>query len=297
VDITDTRIYRFDASGCNGCDVEVLEMSALVPLSELGIEIVERPVEANVLVVTGGANLKSKRELESAYREIREPRVVVAVGSCAATMGIFKGGYSMTGPIDAFIPIHLYITGCPPRPQAILGALAEALQLKVDGLTELLRTPEGFRGDPHVDQDKCIGCGACAHVCPADAIEIADGGAMRVVRFMRQSCIFCASCQDVCPTMAVELRSGDAAWCREKGGSKSEVTLPLARCDVCGSGFIPEAQIEWAMKTVNDKRTLTQDDRVALQGRLRICMPCRRSRIPDVGEAKRLLTSLERTAS
>jgi hydrogenase-4 component H len=203
----------------------------------------------------------------------------------------------MTGPIDAIIPVHLYVTGCPPRPQAVLGALAEALQLKVEGLSGLLRTPEGFRGDPHVDQDKCIGCGACANVCPADAIEIVDGGTTRVVRFMRQACVFCASCQDVCPTKAVELRSGDAAWCRAKGASKSEAALPLARCGICGGGFIPEAQIAWAMKTVSDKRALTQADRVALRDRLGVCMACRRGRIPDVREAKRLLTSLERSAS
>jgi ech hydrogenase subunit C len=291
------RIFRFDASGCNGCDVEVVEMSALFALADLGVDIVERPTEANVLVVTGGANLKSKRELESAYNALQTPRVTVAVGSCAATMGIFKGGYSMTGPIDAIIPIDLYVTGCPPRPQVILGALAEALQLKVEGLTGLLRTPEGFRGDPHVDQDKCIGCSACANVCPADAIEIEDGGAMRIVRFLRQACVFCATCQDVCPTKAVELRSGDLSWCREKRGSKSEATLPLAGCAICGRGFIPEAQIAWAMKTVSDKRALKPADRVALQGRLGVCMDCRRSRIPDVRDAKRLLASLERTAS
>ena len=152
-----TRIFRFDASGCNGCDIEVLEASTLVSLGELGIEIAERPEDANLLVVTGGSNLKSKRELETAYGAMQAPKSVVAVGSCAATMGIFKGGYSMTGPIDTIIPVNLYIMGCPPRPQAILGALAEALQLKVEGLTGLLRTPEGFRGNPHVDQDKCIG--------------------------------------------------------------------------------------------------------------------------------------------
>jgi hydrogenase-4 component H len=179
----------------------------------------------------------------------------------------------------------------------MLGALAEALHLQMGGLTELLRTPEGFRGDPHVDQEKCIGCSACANVCPADAIEIEDAGAARLVRFMRQACVFCATCQDVCPTKAVELRSGDAAWFREKGASKSEATLPLARCGICGEGFIPEAQIAWAMKTVGDKRVLAAADRVALQARLGVCMECRRSRIPDVREAKRLLTTLERSAS
>jgi Ni,Fe-hydrogenase III small subunit/formate hydrogenlyase subunit 6/NADH:ubiquinone oxidoreductase subunit I len=277
--------------------VEVVEILALLPAADLGFEIAERPDEAQVLIVTGGANLKSKAELLKAYAALREPRLVVAVGSCAASMGIFKGGYSMTGPIDSIIPIDLYIVGCPPRPQVILGALAEALQLKVDGLEALLRTPEGFRGDPHVDHETCIGCSACANVCPADAIEIVDGESQRVVRFMRQSCVFCGTCQDVCPTKAVELRPGDPSWYRDKGASKSEAILPLTRCSICGARFIPEAQVEWALKRVDERRTLDQADRLALQQSLNICMSCRRSRIPDVREAKRLLTSLERKAS
>ncbi len=61
-----TRIFRFDASGCNGCDVEVLEATTLVSLGELGIAIAERPDDANLLIVTGGSNVKSKRELEGA---------------------------------------------------------------------------------------------------------------------------------------------------------------------------------------------------------------------------------------
>ena len=295
--LTTPRVFRFDASGCNGCDVEIVEILALLPGVELGFTIAERPEEANILVVTGGANLKSKAELEGAYAALREPRIAVAVGSCAASMGIFKGGYSMTGPIDTIIPIDLYIMGCPPRPQVILSALAETLRVRIPGLDALLLAPEGFRGDPHVDPAKCIGCSACANVCPADAIEIEDGAVARIVRFMRDACVFCASCQDVCPTKAVELRPGDAAWFRTKGASTSEATLPLAACPTCGGGFVPAAQIEWAMKSVTDKRALTQADRLALQGRLGICPACRRSRIPDVREAKRLLTSLERTSA
>jgi Ni,Fe-hydrogenase III small subunit/NAD-dependent dihydropyrimidine dehydrogenase PreA subunit len=289
-------VFRFDASGCNGCDVEIVEILALLPGADLGFSIAERPEEANVLVVTGGANVKSKAALLEAYAALREPRVAVAVGSCAASMGIFKGGYSMAGPIDAIIPIDLYIAGCPPRPQAILAALAETLHLPVAGLQAILPTPDGFRGDPHVDPTKCIGCSACANVCPADAIEVQDAGGARTVRFMRHACIFCASCQDVCPTTAVELRPGDAGWFREKGASKSEATLPLAACALCGGGFMPESQIEWALKTVIEKRAPAPAERAALRARLRICAACRRGRISDVREAKRLLVTLERSA-
>ena len=287
-----TRIYRFDASGCNGCDIEILEILGLVPVAELGIEIVDTPKEANVLLVTGGSNLKSKRELESAYAAIQEPRLVVAVGACGATMGIFKGGYAMTGPIDAIIPVDLYIMGCPPRPQVILGALADALQLKVEGLDTLLHTPQGFRGDPHVDQAKCIGCGACANVCPADAIEIVESGTERFVKFMRKDCIFCASCQEVCPTEAVELHAGEKAWFREKDASTSEARLQRRTCLVCGTPFLPDAQMNWAMNRVEEKLELGAGERSKLQRSLNLCMQCRRNSISEVREAKSLLTSL-----
>jgi len=292
-----TRIFRFDASGCNGCDIEVLEATTLVSLGELGIEIAERPDDANLLVVTGGSNLKTKRELEIAYNVLQAPKTVVAVGSCAATMGIFKGGYSMAGPIDSIVPVDLYISGCPPRPQVILGALADALHLNVEGMEELLRTPQGFRGDPHVDEAKCVGCVACAHVCPADAIEIVGNGAIRRVRFMHKDCIFCGSCQDVCPSEAVELRAGRKAWFPAKDASHSEAHLAVGNCRLCGAPYIPEAQVAWALRRLDEKLALGASERGMVERSLGICMHCRRTSIAEVREAKRALASLARGSS
>jgi len=292
-----TRIFRFDASGCNGCDVEVLEATVLVSLGELGIEIAERPDDANLLVVTGGSNLKSKRELEIAYGALQAPKTVVAVGSCAATMGIFKGGYAMAGPIDTIIPVGLYISGCPPRSQAILGALADVLQLNVQGIEELLRTPQGFRGNPHVDQAKCVGCSACAHVCPADAIEIVGSGTERRVRFMHKDCIFCGSCQDVCPTEAVELRAGRKEWFQTKEASLSEAYLVVKTCRLCGEPYMPEAQVAWALRRMDEKLALGASDRGMVERSLGICTQCRRKSIAEVREAKRVLASLARGVS
>jgi ech hydrogenase subunit C len=289
-----TRIYRFDASGCNGCDVEVLEATTLVSLGEVGIGIAERADEANLLLVTGGSNLKSKRELESAYSAVQAPKTVVAVGSCAATMGIFKGGYAMTGPIDTIIPVDLYITGCPPRPQVILGALADALHLNVAGMEELLRTPVGFRGHPRVDQDKCVGCGACAHACPADAIEITGNGAECRVRFMHQDCIFCGSCQDVCPSEAVELRAGRKEWSQAKDASVSEARLSVKRCHLCGAPYMPDAQVAWALRRMDEKLALGASDRDGVERSLGVCMQCRRKSIAEVRAAKSVLASLAR---
>ncbi|MCD6445215.1 NADH-quinone oxidoreductase subunit B, partial [Candidatus Bathyarchaeota archaeon] len=91
-------IYRFMSAGCNGCDVQILE--CLVPrykLAELGVEVVFTPEEANVLAITGGINIKGIEALKEAYKKLREPKLVIAVGNCAVSKGIFDKGYPMVG--------------------------------------------------------------------------------------------------------------------------------------------------------------------------------------------------------
>jgi len=85
---------RFDASGCNGCDIEVLEATTLVSWVS-GYRDCERPDDANLLVVTGGSNLKNQAGTRNRLQRVAGSKNCGGVGSCAATMGIFKGGYSM----------------------------------------------------------------------------------------------------------------------------------------------------------------------------------------------------------
>jgi hypothetical protein len=92
----------------------------------------------------------------------------------------------------------------------------------------------------------------------------------------------------------VTLRPGDPSWYRGKGASTSEAALPLAQCGVCGAAFMPEAQLAWAMRRVEERRALEAADREAFRRSLHVCMACRRSRVPDVREGKRLLTLLEK---
>ena len=68
---------------------------------------------------------------------------------------------------------------------------------------EPIEVPDGFRGKPVIDGDKCVGCGACANVCPPNAIEIFDEGGYRIVRLYIGKCIFCGRCSDICPENAI----------------------------------------------------------------------------------------------
>lgn len=291
--MNDIRIFRFDASSCNGCDIEILGMLALgLPLDELGVKIVDTPQEANTLVVTGGVNIKSEAELEETYELIESPRRVIAIGSCAATMGIFKGSYSMIGPIDEIVPVDLYIMGCPPRPQTIAGALADALGLNIEGMESLLETPEGFRGEPVVSSTKCIGCAACMHSCPAGAIEIDNIGGDRIIKFTHKDCICCATCQEVCPSEAIELTYKDTLWFADKEAAISEATVELRECSLCGLSFASSRQIDWAIKKIEEKLPIPQEVHDQLLKNSSICTDCRKKSINEVEEAKKILTSL-----
>lgn len=291
--MNDIRIFRFDASSCNGCDIEVLGILALgLPLSELGIKIVDTPQEANTLVVSGGVNIKAEPELEETYELIEQPRRVIAVGSCAATMGIFKGGYTMTGPVDEIIPVELYIMGCPPRPQVIVSALADALGIRIKEIEPLLKTPEGFRGEPVVSSDKCIGCAACMNLCPASAIEIDDTDDERIIKFTHKDCIYCATCQEICPSEAVELAYKDKPWLGDKEAATAEATLELKKCLLCGLPFVASKQVDWAIKKIEEKLRIPQEAHDQLLRTSSICPDCRRKSINQVTEAKKILTSI-----
>ena len=134
----------------------------------------------------------------------------------------------MIGPIDEIVPVDLYIMGCPPRPQTIVGALSDALGLNIEGIESLLETPEGFRGEPVVDPAKCIGCAACMHSCPAGAIAIDNTGADLVVKFTHKDCICCATCEEVCPTGAKSISCGLPT--RKRLSQRLPLACSSARC-------------------------------------------------------------------
>ena len=285
-------VYRFLSAGCNGCDVQVLE--CLVPrykLSDLGVDVVFTPEEANAMVVTGGVNIKGREELQKAYEKLQPPKIVIAVGNCALTKEIFENGYPMVGPPDQIVPVSFYVPGCPPRPQAIVKAIADILGGTLEEKEEYWQTPEDFRGRHEIDSEKCIGCGACAQVCSSDAINVSDENGKRIIKVNYGHCSFCAFCQDECPTEAIKLTREYHLLTKDREAANVTNEVNLQACSSCNGFFAPQSQIEWALKRVEEKIPEVKEFSEQLKGIVEVCTDCRRE-INKIREAKKILAEI-----
>jgi ech hydrogenase subunit C len=285
-------VYRFLSAGCNGCDVEILE--CLVPrykLAELGVQVVFTPEEANVLAITGGINIKGKEELVRTYEKLQPPKLVVAVGNCALTKEIFDKGYPMVGPPDQIVPVNFYISGCPPRPQAIVTAIAKALGATLDEKEPYWATPEDFRGKHEFDGEKCIGCGACAQVCSSEAISVLEDNGKRLIKVDYGHCSFCAFCQDECPTQAIKLTREYHLLTDNRQTAKVTNEVDLRECAACKTYHVPTVQIDWALKRIDEKVPAYKEFHDRLKSAMETCTDCRKG-MDHIRNAKKLLTQL-----
>lgn len=124
-------LYRINAGSCNGCDVE-LATTALIPrydVERLGCKYCGSPKHADIVLITGLMTKSLYSKVMRLYEEVPEPKVTVAVGICPVTGCVYADSYQVVGPVDKHIPIDINILGCPPRPQAIIAGLADAINL------------------------------------------------------------------------------------------------------------------------------------------------------------------------
>jgi Ni,Fe-hydrogenase III small subunit/ferredoxin len=122
------QIREVDAGSCNGCDYEINGLNnPFNDLERFGIHFVASPRHADLLLVTGPAARNMERALLKTYEATPEPKLVVAVGACACSGGIFRDSYATRAGIDTVVPVDAYIPGCPPRPQAILHGILKVL--------------------------------------------------------------------------------------------------------------------------------------------------------------------------
>ena len=121
-------IREVDAGSCNGCELEIVALNNPVyDLQRFGIQFVASPRHADMLLVTGPVTRNMELALLKTYRAMAEPRIVVAVGACGISGGIFGKNYASLGGVDAVVPVDVYIPGCPPRPQALLHGILLAI--------------------------------------------------------------------------------------------------------------------------------------------------------------------------
>ena len=123
-------LLHYDGSSCNGCDIEVLAcLTPVYDIERFGIINTGDPFQADILLITGGINSQSESVVKQIYSQMPNPKVVVAVGICACTGGVFKTCYNIKGGVDTVIPVDIYVPGCAARPQAIIDGVVKALEL------------------------------------------------------------------------------------------------------------------------------------------------------------------------
>ena len=121
-------IREVDAGSCNGCEIEITALSGPVyDCERFGIRFVASPRHADVLLVTGPVTRNMELPLRKTWEATPEPRLVVAVGDCARTCGVFASSYAVAGSVDRVVPVDVFVDGCPPEPADILRGILTAL--------------------------------------------------------------------------------------------------------------------------------------------------------------------------
>ncbi|MEN3051708.1 MAG: NADH-quinone oxidoreductase subunit NuoB [Candidatus Methanosuratincola petrocarbonis] len=125
-------LYHLHCGGCNGCDIETL--AALAPrfdVERFGIQLVPSPRHADILLTTGCVPKQFIPMVKRIYEQVPEPKVVVAVGSCACGGSLFYDdapeNYAILGHPDLLIPVDVYVPGCAPKPEAIINGVVQGI--------------------------------------------------------------------------------------------------------------------------------------------------------------------------
>ena len=132
-------IVHYDASSCNGCDIEVLAcLTPMYDVERFGVINTGNPKHADIFLVTGSVNEQNKSVIKNIYNQMPEPKVVVAVGICACSGGVFAECYNVSGGTDKLIPVDVYVQGCAARPEAIIDGVVKGLGVLEEKRTKMI---------------------------------------------------------------------------------------------------------------------------------------------------------------
>ncbi len=121
-------LVHYDCGSCNGCDIETLAcLTPLYDVERFGVLNIGNPKHADVLIVTGTVNKRNKKVLKQIYDQMPSPKIIIAIGACGLSGGIFREAYNVVGGVDKVIPVDVYVPGCPAKPEAIIDGVVEGL--------------------------------------------------------------------------------------------------------------------------------------------------------------------------
>jgi len=137
-------ILHYDGSSCNGCDIEVVAcLTPLYDVERLGVVNTGNPKHADIFLITGSVNEQNRQVIHNLYEQMPDPKVVVAVGICAASGGIFSDCYNILGGANKVIPVDVFVPGCAARPEAIIDGVIASLQVLEDKRARLAAMSAG----------------------------------------------------------------------------------------------------------------------------------------------------------
>jgi Ni,Fe-hydrogenase III small subunit len=129
-------VFHVNTGACNNCDIEIVNcLTPKFDVERLGIKLVGSPRHADALLVTGAVTRQALPRLREVYIQTPKPCVVFVIGACACGTGVFHSGYHIEGPVDKVIreidpdAIIAYVPGCPPKPEAIISGVVQALSI------------------------------------------------------------------------------------------------------------------------------------------------------------------------
>jgi len=122
-------IRQVDAGSCNGCELEIVALNnPYYNIEGLGIRFVASPRHADMLLATGPVSRNMETALRRTYDAVPAPKLVVAVGDCGCTGGVFGESYACRGGVGKIIPVDVSVPGCPPAPVQILRGILTAVK-------------------------------------------------------------------------------------------------------------------------------------------------------------------------
>jgi Ni,Fe-hydrogenase III small subunit len=123
-------IYHLNTGSCNGCDIELIALlGPRFDVERFGVKLTGTPRHADIIIVTGPVTSQSRDRMLRILSQVPEPKVVVSLGSCPMSCNVFKGSYSVDGPLDKWVKVDVTVAGCSPKPEAMIDGILKAVEV------------------------------------------------------------------------------------------------------------------------------------------------------------------------